>query len=101
MRSCPGVFFADEGHVREAKLAGTGLGVWEVVRDWLAAGRDEKKVRKALPAVSEAQLKAALLYFGRYPEEIEASIEENAALSSAVVAKKYPGLLTAKRPRPA
>lgn len=87
------MFFADEGDVREAKLAGTGLGVWEVVRDFLAAGRDEKKVRRALPALSEAQLKAALLYYGRYPSEVDAAIEENAVLTEAAVEKRFPGLL--------
>ncbi len=35
MRSCPGVYFADEPAGREAKVAGTGLGVWEVIRDYL------------------------------------------------------------------
>ena len=93
MRSCPGIFFADEGDVREAKLAGTGLGVWEVVRDWLAAGKDEKKTRKALPSVSDAQLKAAILYYGRFADEIDAAIEENARLSEASVEKRFRGLL--------
>ncbi|MGH7433123.1 MAG: hypothetical protein ACREJL_05160, partial [Candidatus Methylomirabilales bacterium] len=49
MRECPGIYFADEPAGREAKVAGTGLAVWEVIRDYLAAGKDEKILRKALP----------------------------------------------------
>lgn len=93
MRECPGVYFADEPAGREAKVAGTGLGVWEVIRDYLAAGNDEKAVRKALPRLSGAQVKACLLYYGKYPQEIDAAIEENAALSREAVQAMSPGLV--------
>jgi uncharacterized protein (DUF433 family) len=79
MRACPGVYFADEPAGREAKIAGTGLGIWEVVRDYLAGGRDETRVRKAFPRLSAAQVRAALLYYEKYPTEIDAEIAENAA----------------------
>ena len=93
MRECPGVYFADEPAGREAKVAGTGLGAWEVIRDYLAAGRDEEAVRKALPRLSGAQVEASLLYYGKYPQEIEAIIEENAALSREAVQAMSPGLV--------
>ena len=79
MRECPGIYFADEPAGREAKVAGTGLGVWEVIRDYLVAGRDERKLRKSLPQLSAAQVKACLLFYAKYPQEIDAEIEENAA----------------------
>ena len=81
MRSCPGIYFADEPAGREAKVAGTGLGVWEVIRDYLNRKKDEKVIRQSFPQLSEAQVKACLLYYGRYPREIDAEIEENAALA--------------------
>ena len=31
MRKCPGIYFHDEPAGREAKIAGSGLGVWEVI----------------------------------------------------------------------
>lgn len=43
-RQCPGIYFTDEPAGREAKVAGTGLAVWEVIRDYLAGGRDEGKL---------------------------------------------------------
>jgi uncharacterized protein (DUF433 family) len=79
MRACPGIYFADEPGGREAKIAGTGLGVWEVIRDYLAGGRDEAKAHKAFPQLSAAQTRAALLYYKKFQEEVDAEIDENAA----------------------
>lgn len=93
MRECPGIYFADEPAGREAKVAGTGLAVWEVIRDYLAAGKDEKVLRKALPRLSAGQVKACLIYYGKYPQEIEAAIEENAALTREAVQIQSPGLV--------
>src|SRR5215475_4517869 len=42
MRQCPGIYFADEPSGRTAKIGGTGLGVWEVVRDF---SQDPDRVR--------------------------------------------------------
>src|SRR5881628_737488 len=35
-RECPGIYFAEEPAGRTAKIMGTGLGVWEVIRDYVA-----------------------------------------------------------------
>jgi uncharacterized protein (DUF433 family) len=78
MRMCPGVYFADEPAGRDAKVAGTGLGVWEVIRDYLAEKRDVKRLRRSLPRLSDAQLTAALRYYEAWPEEIDELIAENA-----------------------
>lgn len=93
MRACPRIYFADEPAGREAKVAGTGLGVWEIVRDYLAANENEQELRQALPELTDAQLKAALIYYKRYPQEIDSEIAENAALTPEAVEAKYPGLL--------
>ncbi len=94
MRECPGIYFADEPGGREAKVAGSGLGVWEVLRDYLAAGRDERTLRKSLPQLSAAQVKACLLYYRRYPQEIDAEIRENAALTHRVIQARFRGLVS-------
>lgn len=78
MRQCPGIYFADEPAGREAKVAGTGLGVWEVIRDFLAGGRSEATLRKALPHLTPAQVKAALLYYERWRDEIDDLIADSA-----------------------
>ena len=94
MRECPGIYFADEPGGREAKVAGSGLGVWEVLRDYLAAGRDERALRKSLPQLSAAQVKACLLYYRRYPQDIDAEIRENAALTHGVLQTRFRGLVS-------
>lgn len=93
MRECPGVYFADEPAGREAKVAGTGLGVWEVIRDYVAAGQNDWALRRAFPHLSQAQFKACLVYYRKYPQEIDAQIAENAALTREAVQAKLPGVV--------
>jgi uncharacterized protein (DUF433 family) len=79
MRTCPGIYFADEPNGRDAKVAGTGLGVWEVIRDYRAEGRNLKRLHRSLPQLNGAQVEAALRYYATWPEEIDNLIAENAA----------------------
>lgn len=78
-RECPGIYFAEEPAGRVAKVAGTGLGVWEVIRDYKAVKDNAKKLRKWLPHLSASQLKAATLYYARFPQEIDAEIADDIA----------------------
>jgi len=94
MRQCPGIYFMDEPAGREAKIHGTGLGVWEVIRDWKLLGGNESELRVAFPHVGPAQLKAALLYYEQHREEIDAEIEDNAraleeGLSSGLIKRAW------------
>jgi uncharacterized protein (DUF433 family) len=82
MQACPGIYFADEPAGRVAKVAGTGLGVWEVIRTYNSVKGNETKLKKWLPHVSSAQLKAALLYYAKFPQEVEAEIADNVAAST-------------------
>ena len=92
MRQCPGIYFADEPSGRTAKLGGTGLGVWEVVRDY---SRDQKadRIRKAFPQLSQTQITAALMYYARYRDEVQAQVDANAALTPEIIQEQYPGLV--------
>ena len=47
MRRIPGIAFADEWNRREAKVAGTGLGVWEVVEGYRNVDEDWERFKKA------------------------------------------------------
>ena len=91
MRQCPGIYFADEPSGRTAKIGGTGLGVWEVVRDF---SRDQNtgRIRRAFPQLSQAQVTAALMYYSRYRDEIQAKIDANAALTPESIERQYPGV---------
>ncbi len=93
MRRCPGVYFAYEPSGRTAKIAGTGLGVWEVLRDFRQAGEDLKALRAAFPTLTQPQLTAALMYAQTYPKDVDREVEENAALTAEVLIERYPGLV--------
>lgn len=84
MRKCPGIYFADEPAGREAKIAGTGLGVWEIAGIYKAVSKDERALRARFSWLTEAQIKAALLYYRNYAAEIEVLLDENEALLAEI-----------------
>jgi uncharacterized protein (DUF433 family) len=92
MRECPGIYFATEPSGRTAKVAGTGLGVWEVLRDFVQ-DEDLERVRRAFPQLSSAQINAALIYYKRYPDEVRRQVDANGALTAEVLEQRYPGLV--------
>ena len=77
MERCPGIYFATDASGREAKIQGTGLGVWEVIRDYRANRGDIDRLRQLLPHIGPTQLEAALRYSKLYPEDVEAKIDAN------------------------
>ncbi len=92
-RECPGIYFAEEPAGRTAKIMGTGLGVWEIIRDYTAVGEREDRLREIFPQLAPAQIGAARNYFLRYRDEIERRINENARLTPEGVIARYPGLV--------
>lgn len=92
LRQCPGIYFADEPSGRTPKIGGTGLSVWEVVRD-APAHEPSDQVRQAFPQLSQAQVTAALMYYARYRDDVQAQIDANAALTPETIERQYPGLV--------
>jgi uncharacterized protein (DUF433 family) len=74
MRRCPGIVFADSPSGRHARVAGTGLDVWEIIAMYKSLERDPVRLREAYHWLTDAQLRAALGYYGAYPEEIDRRI---------------------------
>lgn len=62
-----------ENHV--ARLRETGVKVWEIVYKFRSLGSIEA-LQEAYTALTQGELKAALRYAERHPEEIEARITE-------------------------
>lgn len=92
-RECPGIYFAEEPAGRTAKIMGTGLGVWEVMRDYVATGEREEGLREIFPQLTPTQVGSARNYFLRYRDEVERRIAENAALTPERVVARYPGFV--------
>ena len=91
MRECPGIYFATEPSGRTAKVAGSGLAVWEVLRDFVE-DEDAAGLRETFHWLSAAQLTAAAMYFRRHPDEVRGQVEANRALTPEAVEKLWPGL---------
>jgi len=89
IRKCPGIYFADEPAGREAKIMGTGLGVWEVISVQKEVSKNERALHSCFHWLNEAQIKAALLYYARYPAEIDELIAENAAIAEELRGKSH------------
>lgn len=88
MRKCPGIVFAHEME-RSAKIAGSGIEVWEVIAQYKAMDKDEQRLEKAFHWLTEYQLRSALGYYKAYPEEIDRQIELNEMVNEDYVRKNY------------
>lgn len=92
MRKCPGIVFADSPTGRRARIAGTGIDVWELVATFKGIKEDADQLRAAYHWLADAQIRAALSYYTLYPEEIDDLIHRNASLTEDQVLKQYPFL---------
>ncbi len=79
MRRVPGITFADSTSGRVARIAGTGLDVWEIIGEYRAVDRDWEHLKASFDWLSEQQLRAALAYAEAFPAEIEAAVAANAS----------------------
>jgi uncharacterized protein (DUF433 family) len=92
LRRCPGILFADGPSGRRARIAGTGIDVWEVIAAYRGVGRKWLRLRKSYHWLSESQLRAALGYHAAYPEEIERQIARDEAWTKERLAERHPTL---------
>ena len=90
MRRCPGILFAEGANGRKARVAGTGIEVWEVIATYKSVKGDFKRLHKAYHWLSAEQLKAALGYHRIYPQEIDRLIERNEEWNEERVRDRYP-----------
>ena len=71
MRRIPGIVFADGTSGRVARVAGTGIEVFEIIRALRDMDNDWERLKEAFDWLSEQQLRAAVAYASAYPEEID------------------------------
>lgn len=90
IRQCPGIAFMDGATGRRAILAGTGLDVWEVVYAYEHLDRSFDALRHAFSHLTEPQIRAALSYAVRYPEDIRRRIRANDAWTPERLARELP-----------
>jgi len=93
MRRCPGIFFADGPTGRRARIAGTGLDVWEVIATYQSVGRETGRLSQAYPWLSDPQLRAALGYYEAFPEEIDRRVALNERWTEERLRAQHPSLI--------
>ena len=74
-RQFPGIAFRGDDWDRRAWVVGTSLDVWQVVRAYQAVGSAEDVVTGG--SLTLAQLRLALAYYERFPDEIDAHIDRD------------------------
>lgn len=90
---CPGIVFTEGIKGKRARIAGTGIEVWEVIMTYKGVMKDFKRLKEAYHWITEQQLKSALGYYELYPEEIDTLIAENESLSQENIQRDYPFLV--------
>jgi len=90
MRRCPGISFGEGVSGRRAKVAGTGIEVWEIVAAYKSVRKDLKRLKKAYHWLSQEQVKAALSYYSAYPEEVDHLIDRNEGWTKKKIEKRHP-----------
>ena len=92
MRRCPGITFTDGPTGRRAKIAGSGIDVWEFIATFKGLGENYNKLKEAYHWLSEQQIRSALSYYALYTEEIDIKITHNDDITKDQVIKRFPFL---------
>jgi uncharacterized protein (DUF433 family) len=92
MRRCPGVTFADGPTGRRAKIAGTGIDIWEFIATFKGLGENYNKLKETYHWLSDQQIRSALSYYALYPDEIDEKITRNEDITHEQVIKRFPFL---------
>ena len=92
MNRCPGIGFTEGVNGRRARVAGSGIEVWEIIQNYKSLENDFKRLRKACHWLSEQQLRAAIAYYQSYPLENDNLISLNENWSKDNTLKQYPFL---------
>lgn len=81
-RRMPGIVFANGPAGRRARIAGTGIEVFQIVKTYRAVGEDREKLAEVYHWLAREQLDAALAYAAAFPEEIDARLKQEQALEN-------------------
>jgi uncharacterized protein (DUF433 family) len=71
LATMPGIVFAEGPAGRRARVAGTGVEVFEVIATYRSVDSDWELLKRSYEWLSEDQLQAALDYYAAYPDQID------------------------------
>jgi uncharacterized protein (DUF433 family) len=90
MQRVPGIIYADGPTGRRARIAGTGLDVFEVIGPYRYMTGGWPELRAAYHWLTEAQLRAALTFYETFPDEIDARLAREDAWTEERLYATYP-----------
>ena len=90
MRRCPGITFAEGTSGRRARVAGTGIEVWEIIATYRSVEKDFDRLKKAYHWLAPEVIRTALGYYALYPQEIDRLIEQNESWTEEKMKKCHP-----------
>jgi uncharacterized protein (DUF433 family) len=94
---CPGIVFTEGVAGRRARIAGTGIEVWELIAMFRSVNEDPNRLRQAYHWLTEQQIGSALCFYRAYPEDIDRLIMQNEELTGEYLQEKYPFLPSGNR----
>ncbi len=98
MRRIPGILFVHSpSGGRVARIAGTGLEVFEVVQAYRGMENSWPRLKEAFHWLSDMQLRAALAYAEAYPEEIEEQIRRDEQWTPETLWERHPFMSPRRR----
>jgi len=92
-RRCPGIVFTEGVSGRRAKIAGTGIDVWEIVATYQSVDQNFKRLETAYHWLTQQQLKSAIGYYFIYKKEIDELIARNNSWTNKSVLDRHPSLI--------
>ncbi len=92
MRRCPGIVFTEGISGCRARIAGTGIEVWEVIASYKSMDKDLRRLRKSYQWLTEQQLRVSIGYWKIYPNEIDHLIMQNESWTVERIHERYPFL---------
>ena len=96
MERVPGIIFVDGPTGRRARVAGTGLEVFEIIHGYETVDEDLERLLAAFHWLKGEQILAALRYYREFPEEIDEILDEMEAMVPPEIQAEY----ESKRRRP-
>jgi uncharacterized protein (DUF433 family) len=88
MDATPGIIVSPL--TRRARVAGTGLEVFEIIRQYQAAHEDFALLQAAYHWLTRDQLRAALNYYDRHREEVDVRLAREQTTRLEDIWEKYP-----------
>ncbi|MDF1591252.1 MAG: hypothetical protein P1P89_07030 [Desulfobacterales bacterium] len=90
MHRCPGIVFSEGVSGKKARVAGTGLEVFEIISNYKSVAENFERLKTVYHWLTDLQLRAALGYYRAYPDEIDELIDQNESWTTDSIRKRHP-----------